>query len=90
MPTASISPRIARDDYPAFKALLPNDPDFPDTFDEWQSNSLREDAKRVKGGYRIKPVPVTAGELAEYCKQCGKPPSGAMLLAFAVIKAARG
>jgi len=88
--TTSISPRIAREDYAAFKALLPDDPDLPDTFEEWQSINLRDDAKRVKSGHQVQGVAVAPAEFAEYCRACGRPASGAMLLAFAVAKAARG
>jgi len=89
MTTTSISPRIAREDYAAFKTLLPDDPDLPGTFEDWQSSNLRDDAKRVKSGHRIQGVAVGPAEFAEYCRACGRPPSGAMLLAFAVAKAAR-
>lgn len=89
MPTISVSPRIAAEDYEAFKALLPGDADMPATFEEWQSNSLKSDAKRVKSGHRIQGVPVKPGEFSEYCRGLGRPPSSAMLIALAVAKAAR-
>lgn len=46
MTSRSVTPRIAREDYVAFKILLRTDPEFPDRFEEWQSLCLRHDAKR--------------------------------------------
>jgi hypothetical protein len=90
MTLPSVSPRIAREDYDAFKILLRGDPDLPDTFEQWQTLSLKTDVKRVNGGHVIQAVPIAPAEFAEYCRACGREPSGSMLLAFAVVKAARG
>lgn len=90
MTSPSVSPRIAREDYVAFKILLRTDPDFPDRFEEWQSLCLRLDAKRVNSGHPIQEVAIGPEEFGQYCRACGREPSSAMLLAFAVVKAARG
>ena len=89
MASPSVSPRIAREDYEAFKILMGCDPDFPDTFEGWQSLCLRHDAKRVNSGYTIQEVPIAPAEFEAYCRACGREGTAAMLLAFAVAKAAR-
>ena len=89
MPSPSVSPRIAREDYVAFRILLRSDPDFPDSFEGWQRLCLRNDAKRVNSGHTIQEVPITPEEFEEYCRACGHEGTAAMLLAFAVVKAAR-
>jgi hypothetical protein len=89
MTSRSVSPRIAREDYVAFKILLRTDPDFPDRFEEWQSLCLKHDAKRVNSGHPIQEVVIAPDEFDAYCRACGREPSSAMILAFAVVKAAR-
>lgn len=89
MASPSISPRIERHDYTAFRILLGSDPEFPDSFEGWQRLCLRHDAKRVNSGYTVQTVAVAPAEFAEYCRACGREPTAAMLLAFAVVKAAR-
>ena len=88
--TPSISPRLAREDYDAFRILLRDDRDFPDTFEAWESQRLRHDVKRVNSGHKIVDVLVTPAEFAGYCRACGREPTAAMLIACAVAKAARG
>jgi hypothetical protein len=89
MALPSVSPRIAREDYTAFRILLGTDPEFPDSFEAWQSLCLRNDAKRVNGGHAIREVSIAPAEFGEYCRGCGREPTAAMLLAFAVVKTAR-
>jgi hypothetical protein len=89
MAEPSVSPRIAPADYDTFRILLRSDPEFPDSFDAWQRLCLRADAKRVNGGYKVVPVLIAPAEFDEYCRACGREPTAAMLLAFAVVKAAR-
>jgi hypothetical protein len=87
--TSSISPRLAREDYDAFKILLRSDHEFPDTWEEWQSHTLRDDVKRVNSGHGIQAVAIGPKEFEDYCRACGREPSSSMLLAFAVVKAGR-
>lgn len=85
----SVSPRLTREDYDSFKILLRDDPDFPHTFDDWQTATLKADVKRVNTGHSIQHVPISPREFDEYCRSCGREPTAAMLIAFAVTKAAR-
>jgi hypothetical protein len=66
MTKTTISPRIDRSDYAAIQALLPNDPDLPATYEEWQSLSSKNDAARAKGGYTVKGVLIKPQEFADY------------------------
>lgn len=88
--SSSVSPRLAREDYDAFKILLRDDPEFPHTFDDWQTSTLRADVKRVNSGHSVHAVPIAPKEFEQYCHSCGREPTAAMLIAYAVIKAARG
>jgi len=87
--TTSVSPRLAREDYDAFKILLRDDREFPGTFEEWESQRLHDDVKRVNSGHKVRDVLVTPAEFADYCRACGHAPSAALLLACAVAKAAQ-
>lgn len=87
--TSSISPRLAREDYDAFRILLRDDRDFPDTFEAWERLRLRHDVKRVNSGHKIRDVLVTPAEFAAYCRACGRAPTAQMLIACAVAKAAK-
>jgi hypothetical protein len=88
--SSSVSPRLAREDYDAFKILLRDDREFPDTFEAWQSLLLRSDVQRVNSGHKIVDVRVTPREFKEYCRAIGHGPTVLMLLACAVAKAAKG
>ena len=88
--TTSVSPRLAREDYDAFKVLLRDDWDFPETFEAWQSQLLKSDVQRVNSGHKIQDVPVTPAEFRKYCLDIGHAPTVAMLLACALAKAAKG
>jgi hypothetical protein len=87
--TTSVSPRLRPEDYDAFRILLRDDRDFPDTYAAWESQRLREDVRRVNGGHKLQDVLVTPAEFAAYCRACGHEPTAAMLLACAVAKAAK-
>ena len=89
MSSSSVSPRLAPEDYDAFRILLRDDRDFPDSFETWESLRLRHDVKRVNSGHKIQDVLITPAEFAEYCRACGREPTAGMLIACAVAKAAK-
>jgi hypothetical protein len=83
-------PRIfawfSREDYDAIKGLSPNDPDLPDTFDEWLELATQQVANLEANGVAVKKVVINSQEFSAYCRACGVDPNGALRGAFAVVK----
>ncbi len=84
----TIAPWFEREDYDSFKALVPDDPDFPDTFDEWLKLASEQAAKyEARGGFEK--VIVNPQEFAVWCRASGLDANSTTLGAFAVSKAYR-
>lgn len=84
MPSFRVAVWIKREDYPAFAELMPSDPEFPHTFDEWDKMTSEVVAKLEAQGTSIKKIVVDPKEFAHYCKQSGLAASSHVLGAFAV------
>jgi hypothetical protein len=78
---------IAPKDYEAFKRLMPDDPDFPNTYDEWLKLANKEIAEIQAAGHFIERVEVYPNEFAAYCHASGIDGNSALLHAFSVAKA---
>src|SRR5438552_17269405 len=62
---------IRREDYDAFKRLSPNDPDFPDTYDEWFKDATEQIAKSESRGLVVDRIVVDPQQFAAFCKAGG-------------------
>ena len=75
-----------REDYPAIKALSPDDENLPDTFDEWLEIADKQVKAQEALGGAVEKVIVVPAEFAEWCKASGLQPTGVTRAAFAVAK----
>lgn len=62
---------IRREDYDAFKRLSPNDPNFPDTYDEWLKDASEQIAKSEARGLVVDRIVVDPQQFAAFCKAGG-------------------
>ena len=75
---------FTRDDYDAIKRFTPEDPDLPDTFDEWRKLATNCITRLDAQGVAFKEVVIDSGGLAEYCKASGINPDTVGRDAYAV------
>jgi len=82
------SPRIMgwlrRDDYQTFKRLSPDDPDLPDTYDEWLKLASEQINNLKANGIVVKKVTIDPEEFAVYCRASGINPNTHTRAAFTV------
>jgi hypothetical protein len=83
----SFLPWIEPDDYEAFKRLMPDNPDIPDTYDKWRDLTLEEIAEQRAMGFAVETVVVYPFEFFRYCHNGNAVPNSAALLKFACQKA---
>ena len=88
-PRREIAVWIKREDYDAFKSLCANDPDLPDTFDEWLQRATEHAAKTEARGDTIDKVIVDPQEFAKWCLAAGVDRNNVTLSGFAVAIARR-
>ena len=83
-------PRIGawfrREDYEALKKLSPNEPDLPDTFDEWEQIATKQVAEIETAGGLVEKVIIDPQEFAIWCRASGVKPDSVNRSAFAVQK----
>ena len=79
-------PLLTRENYAAFKVLIP---DLPDTFDLWEFK-IEQDKSREnhawQTGFEAKDVPIDPVEFKRYCQACNETPTCSVLRRFARIK----
>lgn len=81
-----IAPWFRREDYDAFRRLIPDDPDMPDTFDEWLKVATEQVAKSgAHGG--IKQVILDPDKYARWRRAAGLDANYETIRAFAVAVA---
>jgi hypothetical protein len=88
-PRREIAVWIRREDYDAFKTLCPNDPDLPDTFDEWLQRATENVTKSAVRGDTVNKVIVDPREFAKWCAAAGVDRNNVTLGGFAVTVARR-
>jgi hypothetical protein len=89
MPLPRIAAWFRPDDYDAIKRLSPNDPDLPDTFDEWLQAATKQIADLELNGIAVQKVVVNSKELSAWCRGSGVNPDSVGHSAFAVAKSWR-
>ena len=89
MTRVRIAIRINRDEYGAFVRLVPNDPAFPASYDDWLKRRSEEDAQCRARGEILTEVIVHFYEFAIYCRAIGQKPSQFTLEAFGIQQAER-
>ncbi len=62
---------FTRDDYDAIKRLASDDPDLPDTYDEWLDLQTVEITKLESQGIAFKKVIIDSDGLAAHCQASG-------------------
>ena len=82
MPLPVPQPRIAREEYAAFAALLKSDKDFPSTHDGWLERCAKERDKYSKQGKRLNLIDVHVQKFADFCRDRAQRPSLYMLGVF--------
>jgi len=80
---------IERNDYDSIKALSPEEPDWPDTYDEWLQRATEQIAKTESRGVVVDKMVINPQEFAAYCKASGIEPNNVTLGAFAIVLARR-
>ena len=78
---------VSAADYKALKRLMPDDPDLPDTYDEWFNLASEQAAKAAKGGRTMEKITVNPDEFAVYCDRAGLDRNYWTLGAYAVAVA---
>jgi hypothetical protein len=76
-------PLIRPEDYPAFRKLAPDNPDFPESYDQWLYWRIQYAANEEGRGHHVKDVEVRPSEFQQYCKERGDAPTRLALLYFA-------
>ena len=74
-----------REDYDAIRRLIPNEPNLPNTFDEWLEAATRQVQKLKAPHAVIRRAIVDPREFAAYCNASGVDHSWTILRAFAVL-----
>jgi hypothetical protein len=82
-------PWILEKDYEAFKRLMPNDPDIPNTYDEWKKLVAEQDVHLAAVGQGVVREPVDPNEFANYCRMSHTDPDSIGLTAFAIYNSIR-
>jgi hypothetical protein len=72
MPRPKIGPAIRQEDFDAFKALSPDDPDLPAAFEEWRKNAAEIDAKLKTLGVIVQRIPISPQEFAAWARKTGR------------------
>lgn len=80
---------LSREDYDAVKQLMPDDPDLPNTFDEWSDFATKQVAEIEAHGGQVVRVDVNSEDFANYCHASGLERNIHTLRAFAVAKQVR-
>ncbi len=86
MPRPKIGPAIRQEDFDAFKALSPDDPDLPAAFEEWRKNAAEIDAKLKTLGVIVQRIPINPHEFAAWARKTGRDANEAARRAFAISK----
>lgn len=73
------SPKISEDDFPKYAGEFSNDPDFPQTYDEWNDKQQVQNSK-----LEVIEIPVPFNDYLEYCIKSGLESNIVTLGAFAV------
>jgi hypothetical protein len=81
-----VQPLIGRADYKAFKSLMPNDSNLPDTYNEWLKDQAADHSKMINDGSLVQEIPVDPDEFVRYCRAIGTVTDSAALGAFTVAK----
>jgi hypothetical protein len=76
---------IERHNYPALKALSPNEPDWPDTYDEWLKLATEQIAKAEALGVVVNKAVIDPQEFAAWCVSSGLNPNNVTLGGYAVV-----
>lgn len=84
-----ISIVINKDDFDRFREIIVNDPEFPQTFEEFDSLRTENEAKSISRGRAIKKVIMNLGDFVSYCKASGLECNTATLGAAAIFKSAK-
>ena len=74
-----------REDYDAIRRLIPNEPNLPNTFDEWFEAATRQAQKLNVPHAVIRKTIINPKEFAAYCNASGVDHSWTILIAFAVL-----
>ena len=74
----------SEEDYDAFKRLMPNDADFPDSYAEWLTLRTKQIARYEEAGRVVKKVPVNPDQFLRYCERARIDRSGYTFDAFAI------
>ena len=82
--------KIRPENYDMLRRLLPDDPDFPGSFDEWLARTTDLNAKLKATGIMIIEVDIDPQEFADYCRRCGITTDRVGLQAFAVSQSRYG
>ena len=87
MPQPRIMPWYARKDYQVLKEIIPNDPDIPDTYEEWLNRAANQLTEPEAHGVVCEKVVIDAQEFATWCRDSGLDANSTTIGAFAVKKA---
>ena len=74
----------SEEDYKAFKRLMPDDADFPSSYEEWLKLRMEQIARHERAGRIIKKVPINPEGFLQYCERARISPSGYTFDAFAI------
>jgi hypothetical protein len=77
---------IDREDFDRFREILGDDPDFPDTFDDFAKSFDEHLAKAKSNGFITKKVVAHPNEFVAYCTAAGLDYNTVTLYAFAIYK----
>jgi len=80
---------ISPEHYEAFKRLMPDEPDLPDTYDEWLNIAEKEVAEIRGIGHTVKKINLDPDEFTEFCQASSVDRNAKTFHAFTVFKASR-
>ena len=86
MPLPTLQPRITRDEYDAFVALIKDEEYFCHSYEGWLKKCAEEDEQRLLHGLVTRPVDVNSQEFIDYCMRSGLDPSIYAFCAFVAAK----
>lgn len=66
---------IPREEYRAFRALVPHDERLPATYEQWLKRCEAEDASKIALGETVQKVVLYLKDFSAYCKATGQPVS---------------
>lgn len=76
---------IIRDDYPAFRRLFPNNPEFPASYNSWEQFARQQITETEVIGDSVRTAIIHPEDYTGWCNAAGLNYNSASLGAFAVV-----